>query len=109
MKKANKWTPLETEMLQTMIDKHEGSPSGAYAEHPDWKAKLESKHSTGAIYAKIHNMKGGTKKSRVVSTTVPAAQQSPRANRLLVVNDGEVQLIQCPSCRHEFKVFQAPA
>lgn len=104
MSKTNKWTPLETEMLQRMIEKHEGSPSGAYAEHPDWKAKLESKHSSGAIYAKIHSMKkGGAKKKQPVGNHPPAA-----GSRFVVVREEDLQRITCPNCQHSFNVLNLP-
>jgi hypothetical protein len=113
MKKSNAWTDEENAIVTAILKTFGGSPSRAYEKHPDWKTKLESKHTTGAIYAKIHTMKGGAKKHRspvvAVTTTPRAAQGLAKPNRLLVVRDGEVQVVTCPNCDHEFKVMQAPA
>jgi hypothetical protein len=105
--RQNGWSPAETEILNSIINDFDGSPSRAYEKHPDWKTKLTAKHSEGAVYAKLHVMKRGKKGPVIgVKTTPEAAMRSH--GRLVVVENGDLQAISCPKCRHSFHVFQAP-
>lgn len=110
VKKIHSWTAEESEILQKIIHQFGGSPSAAYAKHPDWQAKLTASHSQGAIYAKIHAFKRKAKGPIIgIEATPRAAMEASKPGRLVVVHDGELQRVACPHCGRDFNVIQQPA
>lgn len=113
MKKAKQvWTPEETAIVKKIISQFKGSPSAAFEKHPDWKPALEANHTSGAIYAKIHNVKnsGGIPRRVVIKseTSPEAAMAAPKGGRFVVVTDGLLQAMTCPNCQHSFNVLNVP-